>query len=587
MELPSGQRAEDVFDSFMDSVKSGKAAQAVEMSQSPKAQQPQSKQIRLTDLWQPAFNSVWNEIHPFVYGRANRDGEPKCRYDELFLQGGRMCVDGDTLIATPYGDVKAKDFGGGEVYAYDKGGRIVVADGCAANKYEPERMYKVTLSDGRDVTCTAEHRFLTSRGWLSCCELRDGDQLASLSCPRDASASDFLKARKVSYDLRESYYGGHLSKSREDAVRLTKRLLGLIYRCSRDYRLCDEQLLSEADTYQDVLQLLADGQAHSQRGSHGDGAVCGSTDSHSCPCESRLSIGDCHTRDEGAHFEEQESQTYERLFELLSEIYSASLQSQTSDTLLCKVQEASRLLLASRLEALRCPNDLGRYSLEGHILREICDTLPRSVSDETYSYNGFTLTQIIDDDLQKEIGAASNVFWKYTTSDADTYYIKDSTFQEVKEKIDTGTEYYCTTEQYIKTAGKKTKYEEIEDVTFDSDSSGRLTKIHYTKQVGTTTAASGTVEPKYESVDRDLTMTEVQDTTGYDQAMNEYYYKKAVYDKTIEDINNKTKMIQQQDRTLELRLKQLDTEQNALKTELEAVKKVIENNVESTFKTFA
>lgn len=37
MELPSGERATDVFDSFMDSVKSGKAAQAVEMSQSPKA----------------------------------------------------------------------------------------------------------------------------------------------------------------------------------------------------------------------------------------------------------------------------------------------------------------------------------------------------------------------------------------------------------------------------------------------------------------------------------------------------------------------------------------------------------------------
>lgn len=385
MELPSGQRATDVFDSFMDSVKSGKAAQAVEMSQSPKVQQSQQKQIRLTDLWQPAFNSVWNEIHPFVYGRANRDGEPKCKYDELFLQGGRMCVDGDTIIATPYGDVKVKDFGGGEVYAYDKGGRIVVADGCAATKYEPEKMYKVTLSDGRDITCTAEHRFLTSRGWLSCCELKDGDQLASLSCPRDASASDFLKARKVSYDLRESYYGGHLSKSHEDAVRLTRRLLGLIYRCSRDYRLCDEQLLSEADTYQDVLQLLADEQAHSQRGSHEDDAVCGDTDSHSCLREPRLSIGNCHSRDEDTHSEDQESQTYEKLFELLSEIYSASLQSQTSDTLLCKVQEASQLLLASRREALRCPNDLGRYSLEGHILREICDTLPRSVSDETYS----------------------------------------------------------------------------------------------------------------------------------------------------------------------------------------------------------
>ena len=46
-------------------------------------------------------------------------------------------------------------------------------------------------------------------------------------------------------------------------------------------------------------------------------------------------------------------------------------------------------------------------------------------------------------------------------------------------------------------------------------------------------------------------------------------------------------MIQQQDRTLELRLKQLDTEQKALNDELEAVKKVIQTNVDATFKTFA
>ena len=35
------------------------------------------------------------------------------------------------------------------------------------------------------------------------------------------------------------------------------------------------------------------------------------------------------------------------------------------------------------------------------------------------------------------------------------------------------------------------------------------------------------------------------------------------------------KVIQKEDRTLELRLKQLDTEQLALKTEMDAVKKVI------------
>ena len=54
----------------------------------------------------------------------------------------------------------------------------------------------------------------------------------------------------------------------------------------------------------------------------------------------------------------------------------------------------------------------------------------------------------------------------------------------------------------------------------------------------------------------------------------------------IQDINAKTEKIQAEDRTLELRLRQLDTEQDALQTEMEAVKKVIEKNIESTFKTF-
>ena len=57
-------------------------------------------------------------------------------------------------------------------------------------------------------------------------------------------------------------------------------------------------------------------------------------------------------------------------------------------------------------------------------------------------------------------------------------------------------------------------------------------------------------------------------------------------EKTIADINAKTSIIQKEDRTLELRLKQLDTEQNAISTEMDAVKKVISKNVESSFKTF-
>ena len=68
--------------------------------------------------------------------------------------------------------------------------------------------------------------------------------------------------------------------------------------------------------------------------------------------------------------------------------------------------------------------------------------------------------------------------------------------------------------------------------------------------------------------------------------MNQYNYDKAIYDHAIEEINAKIKIIQQQDKNLELKLKQLDTEENAIQTEMDAVKKVISKNVESSFKTF-
>ena len=54
----------------------------------------------------------------------------------------------------------------------------------------------------------------------------------------------------------------------------------------------------------------------------------------------------------------------------------------------------------------------------------------------------------------------------------------------------------------------------------------------------------------------------------------------------LQEINAKTEIIQAQDRTLELRMKQLETEQSALQNEMEAVKKVVSKNIENGFKTF-
>ena len=90
-----------------------------------------------------------------------------------------------------------------------------------------------------------------------------------------------------------------------------------------------------------------------------------------------------------------------------------------------------------------------------------------------------------------------------------------------------------------------------------------------------------------DSVVYNLNTETITDEAAYQDAMNQYNYEVQQYEKTIADINAKTSIIQKEDRTLELRLKQLDTEQNALKTEMDAVKKVIKDNVESTFKTFS
>jgi len=81
------------------------------------------------------------------------------------------------------------------------------------------------------------------------------------------------------------------------------------------------------------------------------------------------------------------------------------------------------------------------------------------------------------------------------------------------------------------------------------------------------------------------TNTEI-DEEAYDNAYNQYIYEQYLYDQEQNRINASIEIIQAEDKNLELRLKQLDTENNAISTEIEAVKKVLSNNVESSFKTF-
>ena len=77
------------------------------------------------------------------------------------------------------------------------------------------------------------------------------------------------------------------------------------------------------------------------------------------------------------------------------------------------------------------------------------------------------------------------------------------------------------------------------------------------------------------------------DNTAYQDAYSEYEYQKQQYQNKMDGINAKMDIVQSNDKKLELKLQDLDTKQKALDTEMESVKKVIQKNVETSFKTFA
>lgn len=133
----------------------------------------------------PAFYEPWFDMQNGYYTDEETGEQIPLR--EAWFAGGRGCVDGDTLIKTPTGEVPIRDFGGGEVYAFD-GKRIGVAVALKPKRYEPIELYEVETESGRKVVCSLEHRFLTPFGWR---------QLQSLGIGRAIFVPEELDDRKL------------------------------------------------------------------------------------------------------------------------------------------------------------------------------------------------------------------------------------------------------------------------------------------------------------------------------------------------------------------------------------------------------
>ena len=180
------------------------------------------------------------------------------------------------------------------------------------------------------------------------------------------------------------------------------------------------------------------------------------------------------------------------------------------------------------------------------------------------SENSAFMNSLSDEDKKKYGFTGNEKFYSYNR-DNTLYYIEASVVEN-NASLDG---YKNPMQAFREDMSKDVNEMVYEDVELLTDSNGRYSYI--TLPNGTQLA---------------LNINQVSDDAGYDQAMTEYNYEKMLYDKTIQDINAKTEKIQAQDRSLELRLKQLDTEQEALSKEMEAIKDYLNKNIENTFKTF-
>ena len=136
---------------------------------------------------------------------------------------------------------------------------------------------------------------------------------------------------------------------------------------------------------------------------------------------------------------------------------------------------------------------------------------------------------------------------------------------------------WCEYEDYVSN-GTYTSTVEEKGCKLEFNSDGRISKISIPIY-----DENGDIQT-YKTVE--LEAKTVTDDLAYEDAYNNYEYEKHLYDKEQQKINAQTSIVQAEDKKLELKLTRLDNERNAVNTEIEAVKKVVNDNIQKSFKTF-
>lgn len=158
------------------------------------------------------------------------------------------------------------------------------------------------------------------------------------------------------------------------------------------------------------------------------------------------------------------------------------------------------------------------------------------------------------------------------------YKMADGTYRFAMKTDVMGADGYA--ESYTFGTGSYTTSEWVDNCQLTFDTSGRVTSI----DVPVIDETTGEIV-SYQTIA--LTAVEVTDENAYNDAMAEYEYKQYLYDQEQKEINHETARIQEMDRNLELKLTRLDTQRKQITTEIDALKKVLDENIEKSYKTFS
>lgn len=203
-------------------------------------------------------------------------------------------------------------------------------------------------------------------------------------------------------------------------------------------------------------------------------------------------------------------------------------------------------------------------------------------SDANYATDVSNISQICQDSGIKDAngrsygqtGYVTPTFFKYS-SGGTTYYLTQSDLDNNANVVNnqngtTTTPNKGISTYYVDTNATKNVNSQLYGASVVWDNDGRMTSM---------TDANGNTYS--------LSCTTTSDDAAYKDAMNDYSYKKGLYEQSLNDINAQISSIENQDKKLELKLQDLDTQQQALSTEMDSVKKVIDKNIETSFKAFA